>query len=92
MSDIVVIFPGSGYHHPITMVLSFGISKANPKFIIKMQPDFGGWQGDSVSNVLGVRERSRLLDILLLPCVVEIQQFWICILGPFRCSSRSQMG
>lgn len=41
MSDIFVIFPGSAYHHPITMVLLFGINKANPKIIIKMQADLG---------------------------------------------------
>lgn len=41
MSDIIVIFPGSVYHHPITTVLTFGINKANLKFIIKMQTDLG---------------------------------------------------
>ena len=31
-----------------------------------------------------------VLAILLLTCVVEILQLWICRNGPFTCSSRSQ--
>ena len=33
-----------------------------------------------------------LLDILLLPCVMEILKLWIYRTGPFMCSSHSQMG
>ncbi|KAL6092998.1 hypothetical protein STEG23_036984, partial [Scotinomys teguina] len=32
------------------------------------------------------------LDILLLSCVVEILQVWVCGSCPFTCSNRSQMG
>ena len=33
-----------------------------------------------------------LLDILLLPFVVQTLQFWVCRTSPFTCSSRSQVG
>ena len=34
----------------------------------------------------------RLLVILLLPCVMQILQLWVCMTSPFTCSIRSQMG
>jgi hypothetical protein len=33
-----------------------------------------------------------LSDILLLPCVMEISQLWICMRGLFKSSCSSQMG
>lgn len=33
-----------------------------------------------------------LSDILLLPCVMELLCLWTCRMGPFTCSSSSQMG